>query len=568
MNTLLSPEQMSPAPELVNVSNSAEIHQPLLTSQALKAMDSAELARVAGLEHVSDRELLLDAARQVQLQRLGSFISRYANEPTDTVLDKIGERQFREFDPIIDAVDPLPRYEKVLSRLFDLDRVDELEDDEELIDFVPDAPKIIPLNVEPASATIAELVAPVTDTEKPLITLRDLLKPQPVESPLEIAINNQTEQSVLKKMLGSINVLSNKSRQTVKNSLSSLGASLESFRRRIPATKLTAAGLIFVAAYNFLPDIHDTDKGLSERARQAAVADVQTVSVPSVISTIESSPVSTPEVTIAPAEAPQDTVEPSTSMTEQTPETTIDERSLYEMAIDGDAERRELSAQLIAQIDIPSLCLYGIDAYGSQTRDYNNVEVLDYFLEQGQISAELYNQLISSKPPKEAIVQFNDLVNPIYKTYQTEAPQEACESVSYNPAYPPRWERAYIDSSDKDVETENVTNYEPVVDIDWQKPLPGEIGNVVSVGHRTTKSAPLANMDQAKVGDPIIIHTNDGKTHTYIVEGARYIDANKQEYSEAVENYVSPSGNPSTLTLVTCDDGSRQRLIVYAALEA
>jgi LPXTG-site transpeptidase (sortase) family protein len=321
---------------------------------------------------------------------------------------------------------------------------------------------------------------------------------------------------------------------------------------------------MFAYAYNNISNPFETSRKQSDNKEN-----IQAVAETPATAPLETAPT---ETTIEVTTTTPETI-PATTAIEQTTTTaevttTTEEPSLYEKVLVGQADRNELSGNLIAQIDIPSLCLKGIDAYGSQTRDNNDVEVLDYFLAQGLLDETQYKLLLSPKPPKEVIVQFKDLFNPIYKTYAAETPQEACETVGPNAKYPPRWERTFIDSSDKDVETEPVVNYEPVVDVDWQKALPGEPGNVVIVGHRTTKSAPFANLDQAKIGDPVVIRTNDGQSHTYVVEGSRYIIADTKEYNHAVDEYVSPSGNTATLALVTCDDNSKQRLIVYAALQA
>ncbi len=49
-------------------------------------------------------------------------------------------------------------------------------------------------------------------------------------------------------------------------------------------------------------------------------------------------------------------------------------------------------------------------------------------------------------------------------------------------------------------------------------PKPGEAGNVVLGGHRTSGPRPFRNVDQLKAGDEVIVTTADG-TFVYVVEG-------------------------------------------------
>ncbi len=564
MNTLLSPEQMTPAAELALVSVGSESHQPLLTSQALHAMDLSELARVAGLEEVNDRELLLDAARQVQLQRLGSFISRFANKPTDTVIDQIGTRQFREFDPLVDIVDSLPRYEKVLSRLIDLDTLDELkEDDEDLIDFVADVPKIVPLDIEPANTTIATLVTSVV-AEKPLITLRDLLKPQPIESPLEIASKNQTEQSMLKKMLGSINVLSDASRSVIAGSLNMLKTVGRGAERLVPSRKVVAGAGLFIIAYATFPSGISFEASEREQTGTTIVETVPTNTVENVVTPIPATTEETeaePETTITVTtteKAPENTANSS-------PETTVREQSKYEQVMSGSAAPNVLAGQVFAEVDIPAICLSGIDAYGSNRRSETDPSVLKYYLDQGVLSPSQYDVLLSGKASYSLKSYLFDQFDPIYKVNPAETPQQPCELLENNPAYPNRWDRTLIDSSVSGKETENLATIQPVVDINWEGALPGQVGNVIMSGHRTTESAPFANLDQLKTGDEVTITTDDGTKYIYVIESSRYVDG-ESEYAGAI-NYVSPSGSAKTITMVTCNEGSEERLLKYGVLK-
>jgi sortase A len=92
-------------------------------------------------------------------------------------------------------------------------------------------------------------------------------------------------------------------------------------------------------------------------------------------------------------------------------------------------------------------------------------------------------------------------------------------------------------------------------------PLPGQAGNVAIAGHRTTYAAPFYNLDQLRVGDPIVIQTVQGTFH----------------YAVTQTSSVSPSDSAvlddtptAELTLTTCTPrySSSQRLIVVADLQS
>ena len=99
--------------------------------------------------------------------------------------------------------------------------------------------------------------------------------------------------------------------------------------------------------------------------------------------------------------------------------------------------------------------------------------------------------------------------------------------------------------------------------------LPGELGNVVLSGHRTTYGAPFAELDRLRPGDPVVLETRDHwftyrVTHELVVRPT------------AVEQIAPVPGRPGArptrrlLTLTTCHPrySARQRLVVRAELEA
>jgi sortase A len=91
-------------------------------------------------------------------------------------------------------------------------------------------------------------------------------------------------------------------------------------------------------------------------------------------------------------------------------------------------------------------------------------------------------------------------------------------------------------------------------------PLPGEPGNVVISGHRTTYSHPFYNVNELTVGDSITLTSPDGTKNIYLVSETRVVEPT------AVE--VVSNTPDDRLTLTTCNPrySAAQRLVVVAKL--
>jgi sortase A len=91
-------------------------------------------------------------------------------------------------------------------------------------------------------------------------------------------------------------------------------------------------------------------------------------------------------------------------------------------------------------------------------------------------------------------------------------------------------------------------------------PLPGEPGNVVISGHRTTYLHPFYNVNELAVGDPITLTSPDGTRNIYLVSEVEVVEPT------AVE--VVSNTPDDRLTLTTCNPrySAEQRLIVVAKL--
>jgi sortase A len=94
-----------------------------------------------------------------------------------------------------------------------------------------------------------------------------------------------------------------------------------------------------------------------------------------------------------------------------------------------------------------------------------------------------------------------------------------------------------------------------------QTPLPGQPGNAVISGHRTTNGGPFYDLDALEPGDAISIETLIG-THSYQVVDRRIVAPD--------DVWVTFEWDGGWLTLTTCHPrySSRQRLVVIAQLVA
>ena len=97
--------------------------------------------------------------------------------------------------------------------------------------------------------------------------------------------------------------------------------------------------------------------------------------------------------------------------------------------------------------------------------------------------------------------------------------------------------------------------------------MPGQLGNVVLSGHRTTYGAPFARVDELRPGDAVVIETRD-TWYTYTVRGSRIVAPTAVEVTWPVPGDASAAPTKHLLTLTTChpEYSARQRLVVTAEL--
>lgn len=95
--------------------------------------------------------------------------------------------------------------------------------------------------------------------------------------------------------------------------------------------------------------------------------------------------------------------------------------------------------------------------------------------------------------------------------------------------------------------------------------MPGKIGNFSVAGHR---SRPIFwDLDQVKVGDPIVVETSDG-WHVYATTQSHIVIPQAVEVVAPVPNRAGEKPTAAMLTLTTCHPklDNYQRLIVHAKL--
>ena len=93
-------------------------------------------------------------------------------------------------------------------------------------------------------------------------------------------------------------------------------------------------------------------------------------------------------------------------------------------------------------------------------------------------------------------------------------------------------------------------------------PLPGQAGNMVIGGHRTSHSRPFRKLDELAVGDEVIF-TYDGSRFVYTVTGTEIVVPSQSDV-------VLTQTSASTATLFACHPpgSTRQRIVVHLALLA
>ncbi|MFC6083281.1 class E sortase [Sphaerisporangium aureirubrum] len=97
--------------------------------------------------------------------------------------------------------------------------------------------------------------------------------------------------------------------------------------------------------------------------------------------------------------------------------------------------------------------------------------------------------------------------------------------------------------------------------------LPGEVGNFVVSGHRTTYAAPFNRLDELHRGDEIVVDAPAGR-YTYQVSRTKVVDPAAVDVVAPVPERPGRRPAKAMITLTTChpEYSDRQRLIVFGVL--
>ena len=98
--------------------------------------------------------------------------------------------------------------------------------------------------------------------------------------------------------------------------------------------------------------------------------------------------------------------------------------------------------------------------------------------------------------------------------------------------------------------------------------MPGEVGNFVLAGHRTTYGAPSGRYGELEVGDAVTVERR-GQTFTYRIVSREIVAPDDVAVMLPVPRQPEATPTQALLTLITCHPrySARQRLILTAALE-
>lgn len=97
--------------------------------------------------------------------------------------------------------------------------------------------------------------------------------------------------------------------------------------------------------------------------------------------------------------------------------------------------------------------------------------------------------------------------------------------------------------------------------------LPGQVGNFVVSGHRTTYGAPFNRVGELKPGDAVVVETRDS-WYTYRITSSEIVRPTAVEVTYPVPRQRDAKPTKALLTLTSCHPkySAKERIIVYAEL--
>lgn len=97
--------------------------------------------------------------------------------------------------------------------------------------------------------------------------------------------------------------------------------------------------------------------------------------------------------------------------------------------------------------------------------------------------------------------------------------------------------------------------------------MPGEVGNFVVSGHRTTYAAPFNRLGELRRGDEIVVDARAGR-YTYRVSSTEVVDPTYVDVIAPVPGHPGRRPSKAMITLTTChpEYSDEKRLIVFGVL--
>jgi sortase A len=98
--------------------------------------------------------------------------------------------------------------------------------------------------------------------------------------------------------------------------------------------------------------------------------------------------------------------------------------------------------------------------------------------------------------------------------------------------------------------------------------MPGEIGNFVVSGHRTTYGKPFNELDELQPGDPVVVEISD-RYYVYRMTRSEVVAPTRLDVTYPVPEQAGEAPTSALMTMTTCNPkySATTRLIVFAKLD-
>ncbi|OHV40761.1 class E sortase [Pseudofrankia sp. EUN1h] len=98
--------------------------------------------------------------------------------------------------------------------------------------------------------------------------------------------------------------------------------------------------------------------------------------------------------------------------------------------------------------------------------------------------------------------------------------------------------------------------------------MPGETGNFVVSGHRTTYGKPFNRLDELRTGDPVVVEVSD-RYYVYRMTRSEVVAPDRIDVTAPVPEHPGATPTAAVLTMTTCHPkySAKSRLIVFASLD-